>query len=458
MKVISSPTITYADYVGKQKSAIIPAPLDKTVMSKGAWLSVSYTSSIQYMQNGVLTANPDQRLFMADLQIIVLVEITAKNTGTDTAYHVNFTLSVAPGVAIMYSEMPSDINYTSAKDALGNTNLNLNPMISFAAGDSYSMFVYLQIATLYFRRLLASSQSVTFITGLSAAVDLLLTPGADSVTQNIATPLTFSVSTSTRDNVSLSLTPISYGSKPIYQVKATAYPLLTSSGFSVRYLFTRQIGGLVCTDDPNSTSINGKCSSIPTSQTLLNGGVSAINAVADSPIPPTFTGTVTSGIYFYQVSTYDQNMMQLAYANATLQLTNNVIVNPNSNPTPPPSNNTNPVNNQTNPLPSNNTSNSTPDNNTDNNTNNNSDGLLGISAGSSFPLWAMILIPSAVFAVIVVAGVVVCKKYKRIKVYNEDTARPAKQDIESPKMEHPQPEASSQDELPPKWRIFNNKI
>lgn len=454
LKVISSPKISYYDCVGKQKSSIIPAPVDLTVMSKGAWLSVSYTSTIMCYQNGVLLSNSDQRMFQQDVDTIILVDIMTQNVGTDTAYHVNLTLSVSPAVQIMYNMLPAGLTYTTSVDATGYTNLGLNPGISFAAGDSYSLMVYLKVKTLFFRRLLASTTGVTFINGVSAAVDLLQAPGADSVVQSISTPLTYSVYTAPRDDVTLTVNSLTSGNVPIYRLQATANPIITVQGSSVRYLFTRQILSLTCTDDPISTSSNGKCSSIPTGTTTLNGGTTPMNIIVDSPIPSSFTGSVTGGTFFYMVQTYDQNMLLLASSNTSLvsdATGNNQNNNQGSNTNPSPGTNITNPNNQGNNQSNNNTVNPPANNKTVNNQTDNTDGgLFGGSAGSSLPLWAMIVIPSAVLVIIVVAAVLVCKMYRRVKVFNESPSiSNVKPTLEGPRViTQPQLEPSSGTDFP----------
>ncbi len=425
LRVIGSPKIIFADHTNKTKSALISAPLDKTVSSKGAWLQVSYGMSVVTLaSDGSYVDADDQRFFSTDESGTVRVTINTTNVGTDTAYHANFTAILAEGISLIESKMPTDLKYTLTPQGV-NTILKMNTGKSYAPGDLLSQIIYVKFVTVNSRRrMLATTTSRSFIKSITADIDLTATVGSVQVSQTISTPLTVSVYTSDRDSVTLSATVTMVNSKPVFKVTALASPTTTASGNKVRYEITRSISAMSC-DNNAADATNGQCSSISTAETYVLS-ISETNTVDDSPIPSTFTGYVRSGLYQYTVTTYDESKKKLATTtwSGVAQITSSDPTNTNGNGSNN-SNNGGSTNNSSNGS-SNNNSNGDPVKPVDNESNN-TNGTTTESAKSggsySLPTYAIVLIPCAAFVVILLAAILIYRKYRLVKIHIEPNSQ-----------------------------------
>ena len=424
VNVISNPSIYFSDFTGKNKSAVIPAPTTKTVNVKGAWLSVSYVSSIVVPDgNGSYKTSPDQRVFAQDTQFVVQVNLTARNIGTAAAYNVNFTIILASGVSVITKLINPGLAYNISTVGV-DTTVKINPVCDLAPGDADMEILYL-IYKKNGRRLLSTGSLVLF-QSLSADVDL--TASSIHVTQTIATPLTFSVSSLARDVVTLDVISITNGPNglPVIGLQATA---TTSVCKDPRFIFYYCTENLVCTD--NTTDSNGFCSrTFSTTNTIIRA-ISSTTTASSTPIPSYFTGTVTSAEFNYTVEAYDDQMNLLATGWRAINY-KLPVNNPQSNQTNP-SNQTNVV--IVTPTPQNNSQpNNTIQNNTNNPTNNTIIEQHINQESSSFPLWAIILIPVCGVTLIIIAAIILIKRYrKRVKVVNDTVATESPAIPENPK-------------------------
>ena len=423
IRVISSPTITYKDHTSKAKSAVIPAPVDKTVASKGAWMQIGYSIKVvKQAANGTYYVAEDQRFFASDETGTVRVTMGATNIGSDTAYNVNFTAILAEGITLIESEMSKDINYTVK--VLGvNSVLKLETGRSLGPGDTYSEVIHVKFVKLNRRRVLASTTSRSFIKSISADINLADSASAVQVSQSISTPLTVSVYTSDRDSVTLSATVVMTNSKPVFSVTALASPTTTSSGAAVRYLITRSIKAISCDDNTADTTANGKCSSISTSETTVKS-ISSTRTVTDQPIPSSFTGYVRSGLYQYTVTTYDENKVTLAVttwsgvAQASSSSSGGSETGGNNN------NNNNGGNNNNNGGTE--EQKGDPIKPVDNGSSDSNDTFTSSSSSSgsySLPTYAIVLIPTCAFVVILLAAIFIYRKYRLVKIHIEPNSQ-----------------------------------
>eukprot|EP00830_Metopus_es_P013292 TRINITY_DN3208_c0_g1_i5.p1 TRINITY_DN3208_c0_g1~~TRINITY_DN3208_c0_g1_i5.p1 ORF type:complete len:1569 (-),score=239.63 TRINITY_DN3208_c0_g1_i5:13-4719(-) len=413
VRVISRPMIYFSDFTGKRKSDIIAQPLDKSVASKGAWLQVSYSALVGTLTGSVFTASSSQSIFKADKEVTMKVLIKTKNVGTDTAYYTNMTLSVVQGVAFLTNYIPPGISYTVTNTDGGDV-LKMNTKRSFAAGDLQSEVVYIKFNAPTARRLLASTTGFTVIKSVSADIDLTATSGSVQVSQTMSTPLSLSVITNDRDSVTLFVTAQFVNGKPVFTLKGTAKPSLTLAGKNVRYQFYRQVVSVDCDNDVNSPA-TGTCSALTAGKVTL-GSLSESNLFQDKPISDSFTGYVRSGVYRYTVETYSETKQMLAST-----IVERVLEKP-AEAAKPNNGNQQDINNQ-----ANNTS-GDPSNVTRpiirNQTNETITDASDSQKGEYYlPLWAIILIPVAALLVILIAAVLIYRKYKLVKVHQDTTSQ-----------------------------------
>ncbi len=424
IRVLSSPTIYYTDFANNSRSAVISAPVTKTVTSKGAWLEINYDINRVSVTNATYTVINDQRIFSTDTNVTIQIEIITQNTGTDVAYNVNMTVIVAYGLTIIEELLPKGIAYNITVKG-DSTVLTMYTKRSFAAGDKLSEMVYVKyrdLTSTKVRRLLtATTASVACIESVSADIDLKATSGVATVSQSIDTPLTVSVITSDKDTVSLAVATSFVNYLPTFKVTATPTPTLTlTTNKAVRSILYRQIVALDC-EDNTSDSAHGLCSSISMSEVTIKS-VSATMTATDSPIASTFTGTVRSGQYKYRVETYDENMLLLAESSWT-----GVAQRPSTSASQSQDNtnggdtkgSTDTSSNGSSNNSSNGTDVSSKGDNSSDSSNNTSSASTSESSAYSLPLWAIILIPVGAFAVIMTAAILIYRKYRLVKIHME---------------------------------------
>ncbi len=424
VRVMSSPRILYKDFVNKQKSEVIPEPLDKTVTSSGAWLQITYNSKLVVkLDGGSYVDSPDQRIFTQDGTALARVNITTQNVGNAPAYRVNFTLTLAEGVSIIPEMMPKGMNYFTEASGT-DTIVKLVTGRTFGGGDFYAEAIYVKVTKISRRRLLATttgSKYLTIIKSVSADIDLTQDQGAVQVSQAISTPLKFSVITSDRDTVGVSVATDFDNNLPVFHITATASPAIVN-GNNVRYEIMRRMVQLDCDNDPASPA-TGTCSSVMNPNWVTVKAISEINTADDRPIPSTFTGVIRSGSFDYMVTTYDNKKQQLATTtwHAVAQRPNPTPApQPKPQPEPTPTPQPEPINNGTNGDPV-----KPDDPGTENNNGTNSTEEAKAEAGEEYklPLYAIILIPTCAFAVILVAAILIYRKYRLVKVVPEGSSQ-----------------------------------
>mmetsp|Transcript_7748 Transcript_7748/g.12391 ORF Transcript_7748/g.12391 Transcript_7748/m.12391 type:complete len:1393 (-) Transcript_7748:698-4876(-) len=207
--------LDFQDFAAKSKASVISRTY--TVEARGAFIGLVY--SVKKVGASLLPL-VDQTL-RTDEKGILRVIISATNVGSDIAYHVSFSLYVAPDVRVLTEriEVPytlKEANNTFEEAGNNITVLMLSTDTRLAPGDTLGFRIYLQYpsynSTLEAalsgnvsgtlsgrrrrRRLLSSPTSVlrTFVTGAQCSIDL--TPGAGErpVTQTIRTPLSMTAS------------------------------------------------------------------------------------------------------------------------------------------------------------------------------------------------------------------------------------------------------------------------
>eukprot|EP01022_Parablepharisma_sp_SALTPOND_P014384 TRINITY_DN1949_c0_g1_i5.p1 TRINITY_DN1949_c0_g1~~TRINITY_DN1949_c0_g1_i5.p1 ORF type:complete len:1905 (-),score=154.15 TRINITY_DN1949_c0_g1_i5:5307-11021(-) len=407
VRVISKPKIVYADFTNKVKSDVIAQPWDKTVVSKGAWLRVWYSCAIVEEVNGEFVETEDQRMFENDDEATVMVKVYTKNVGTDTAYNVNFTLNLAESVKILEEYLP-DTNYTLTPMEDDTTVLKMDTRRSFPPQDMHSEVFYIRYKKNSNRRLLAGATSLTFIKGVSAAIDLLPTLGASQVSQSITTPLSFPIISQPRDLVKLYVETEFTGSSPAFHVRAVAIPSKTLTGKNVRYVIYRKILALDCEDNPGDT-VNGKCSSIDRTEKVIKP-LSEVNELTDKPISQSFNGWLRSGKYMYRVETYTESKQLMATSKWEGIAEKPIVPAAKKQTTSPEKKKI--IEGETDVGPK-----GVDEEEILNNTNSTKNITKEVKAVSSvLPLWAIILIPIFALMVIIFAAMIVYRRYRLVKI------------------------------------------
>ena len=374
-------------------------------MVKGAWISVSYTSSIVVPDGkGKYKQSPDQRVFAQDQEFSVQVNLTGTNVGTNVAYNVNFTVILSENVAILTKQLDPQLAYNLTQ--IGSDDvLILNPVCDLAPGDRDTEILYLTYKKSG-KRLLQTG-TLTFFKSVSAQIDLTAT--TIQVTQTIPTPLTFTISTLARDTVVFdqnTITADTAGNLLII-LHVTAY---TSVCKDPRFMFYYSTVNLVCVD--NATDPLGNCSKTFFSTNTMIRAVSPASTLYNNPIPYYFKGELKSATFNYTVEVYDDQMNLLAtnfwlfnYAETAKATNANNQNNQYSNNTCLTCNQT--QTNGTNITIANNTGNST------NITNGTIIQIYSTTQDNTFPLWATILIPIVAVTLIIILGIIVSKDVER---------------------------------------------
>lgn len=320
VKVISSPTVYYNCTNSKIKSAIIAAPVDKNVESRGAWLQVTYSGKIVNLQeNGTMVDSLDQNVFPGDTALY-RANMTLYNKGTDIAYSVNLTISYLKTVKLIESTLKdSNISYTveNISDTTSSLKLILNQQIGL--GESIMMPVCFNYTIpMTSRRNLGSiPSSQTLITGVSAQMSLTATSDATSVVaQSIATPLIISVIQRERDQVRLEGINTGNISSPTISLNATSKFVKTLTNKPIRYTFYRKIVNASC---GNITCVGF----IPDVDYIAVCNLSSTSVYVDTP---TLSGieNITNISMLYKVITVDEKKSTLA-SNEWMLQDNDVI-------------------------------------------------------------------------------------------------------------------------------------
>eukprot|EP01022_Parablepharisma_sp_SALTPOND_P019390 TRINITY_DN3300_c0_g1_i1.p1 TRINITY_DN3300_c0_g1~~TRINITY_DN3300_c0_g1_i1.p1 ORF type:complete len:2552 (-),score=197.78 TRINITY_DN3300_c0_g1_i1:2042-9544(-) len=408
--VISKAKVSFKDFTRKSKSAIVPAPVYKTVAVKGAWLKVYYSNKIVVKdEKGDYVEAPDQRLFQDDKGFVVRVQLTAKNVGTDRAFRVNFTTVLAEGVNLIEEMMREGLSYAITQEE-NDRILEMNTMMTFAPGASYSEIIYLQYGTAQTRRRLLAGMPLTFIKSVKAAIDLTDSVGAVQVSQAIDTPLKFTLVESDRETVALSGNVEISDSRPIVHLLATPTPPKTSTGQNVRFIFYQQVTNVDCVSIPNNES--GNCSIFTGDEAVIRT-LSSVPTVKSKPIPDTFVGTVNSAKLTYRVESYNEAKLLLATANWVFVYKKDVEEKPEEKKNETQPQNNTEKRNET-------VGNITEGNVTEKNETNIEEGLY--KEGEMLPLWAIIVIPIGAALVIIAAAIIVWKRFRmRVKIHSATT-------------------------------------
>jgi len=429
VRVMSSPRVRYMDLVRKQKSEVIAEPVDKTVSTSGPSIGVSYSYKLVNKNSaGFYEDAPDQRIFNTDQSGTVRVVLIMSNVGNGRAYDANFTLSLGDGVTLIEDQMPAYLQYNiDTRNA--EKFLKLITKLSLNGFSNHAEKIYLQFNRTSSRRLLQNGNVAWYlIKSVSAEIQTTDEAAAPVMSQSISTPLALSVKTRERDTVALTVST-SYDEKslPVFFLSATANPSKVNDK-DVRYKMRRRIVNLDCEDLQNAPA-GLKCADILNTnwvQILANGFE---NSVYDRPIANTFTGNLKSGVFEIEVTTYDDTANRLAIT--TLQViaekpnpspTPNPNVNPTPTPTPTPNNNDNNKNNSS---PNDIGDPARPDDTGyDNNTNRTNNTVVDQSkAGDEYklPIYAIVLIPSAAVAIMVVAAILIYRKWRIPKIVPDNS-------------------------------------
>ena len=242
--VVSNINIDYNNWNKKSKTNRASSPYERTISSKGAWLTMGYNAKVQLEDNGVFIDNPDQRLFPTD-NGTMKVMFTMRNRGSDYSYNTNFTLIIQPNLTIREDLLNKKIKTVIEKNERGQTLLTYYLGKTINVGEAYSEVIYLDYkAIINTNKTNATINDIPkylpLIEKADASLDLTNTTGEVQVKESLNTPCTKTYTPYDREVVAMQLYANKARRNPHIKLNITANPKETKSGYSLKYQFFKK--------------------------------------------------------------------------------------------------------------------------------------------------------------------------------------------------------------------------